>query len=127
MNCVDIFIETRQLSIFLLEETMETARINAPLLPQYATKHIRVLGKVTEINQGENTAVLDCQGPLNIIVESSIDFSVGDWIDVVGIVQQDFQVRALQCYNTNQSDINADAVGKMVDLWHKYPQLFYNK
>lgn len=105
---------------------METIRINAPLLPQYATKHVRVLGKVLEINQGENSAVLDSQGQLTIIIESSIDFAVGDWIDVVGIVQQDFKVRALQCYNTNQSDINAEAAGKMVDLWHKYPQLFSN-
>lgn len=103
---------------------METARVDAPLVGQYATKHVRVLGKVTSINKSDNSATLDAQGPLNIIVESSIDFSVGDWIDVVGIVQQDLQVRALQCYNTNQSDMNAEAVAKMVDVWHKYPQLF---
>lgn len=103
---------------------METIRINAPLLPQYTSKHVRVLGKVTSKDQSSNRATLDSNGPINIIMESSLDFSVGDWVDIVGIVQQDGHVRALQCYNTNQSDINIDAANMMVDMWHKYPQLF---
>ncbi|GMM27653.1 hypothetical protein DAMA08_003690 [Martiniozyma asiatica (nom. inval.)] len=105
---------------------MEAIRINAPLLASHKRKTIRLLAPIKSIDIATSTAILSSEGDITVKFEDLPSCNVGTWLDIVGMVGDDLSIRALQ-WNQGEGQVSEAAVKKMVDAWHKYPELFFDK
>lgn len=103
---------------------MESIRIDATMLAQTMGKTVRIIGQVKSIDAGSSKAVIESNGTVTVAGDIDMsDLKTGNWYEFIGLVQENLEVRALQKFDFG-SNINANAVKKMVEVVHRVPELF---
>ncbi|KAF2236215.1 replication factor A protein 3 [Viridothelium virens] len=102
--------------------TEATPRITAQYLENYTHQTVRILGKVTQL-RGEQ-AVVDCGGPITVILNREAHFIQNHFFEVVGKVQQDLGVRVFASTDFG-TDIDFKAYEAVVNATHQCKEIFY--
>lgn len=104
---------------------MESARIDATLLSQFTGQTVRICGPVTSVGiDASGNCTLTANGPITVSTDA-LQPEVGHSYEVVGLVQQDLSVRALQWFDCGPSEkFNAVAAGRLVDIANRLPELY---
>ncbi|GME77929.1 unnamed protein product [Ambrosiozyma monospora] len=107
---------------------MESIRVDATLLSQFKHKTVRILGQLESVDPSTQTAILKCNGPITIKYQGNfqeLSAQVGKFIEVIGMIDSgDLSCKVMQVIPMGDN-VNLNAVVKLVQLCHVYPQLFY--
>lgn len=106
--------------------SLQSIRIDATYLQQSAKKTVRVLGLLKSYEQSSKSCTLDSNGPITIRFSNDRgDLSSGNWYECIGIVQDDLSIKCIDFLNMG-NNLNEKSVLKVVELSHKFPELFYD-
>ncbi|KAM0698293.1 hypothetical protein Q7P36_001759 [Cladosporium allicinum] len=103
-----------------------TPRITAPYLEQFSHQTVRILGKVRQI-RGEQ-ATIDAGGQVSVFLNRDSHLQLNHAVEIIGKVQNDLSVRVMASTDLGpESGIDFNAVEAVVDVTHRYPEMFYPK
>ncbi|KAF8425664.1 replication factor A protein 3 [Tirmania nivea] len=101
----------------------QTPRINHALLERFTGMTVRLVGKVTQLRG--DTASVDSGGPVLVHMNSDAHWAVGTFVEVVARVQQDLSLRVLMSVDLGR-DVDMNAVENVVEVNHRYKEIFYD-
>ncbi|RPA79779.1 replication factor A protein 3 [Ascobolus immersus RN42] len=99
-----------------------TPRINASFLQQFENQTVIIVGKCIQV-RGEN-ALVEAGGNINVHLSPNGTCVPGNFVEIVGKVQPDMTVKSLLTTDWG-TDVDMAAVDAVVDLTHRYKDLFY--
>ncbi|KAL1589909.1 hypothetical protein WHR41_01334 [Cladosporium halotolerans] len=103
-----------------------TPRITAPYLEQFSHQTVRILGKVRQL-RGEQ-ATIDAGGQISVFLNRDSHLQLNHAVEIIGKVQNDLSVRVMASTDFGpEGGIDFNAVDAVVDVTHRYPEMFYHK
>lgn len=100
-------------------------RINAQTIQEYAGRIVRVVGKVTNVERGSDTATIDAGGPIELSFNPADNVETGkiyEFIGKAGVSEPKINVYAFTQFSDNT---NLQAANKLARFVLKTPELFY--
>lgn len=102
---------------------MESIRVDATLLMQFTGHTVRIIGKGKHVTG--NSFVLESNGSIQCSYDADTRNMIeGNWYEIVGLVQKDLTVKALQWFDFGR-EFNGAAATKLVEIVHRLPELYY--
>ncbi|VEU21842.1 DEKNAAC102857 [Brettanomyces naardenensis] len=106
---------------------MEAIRVDARYVRQFPNKTVKVIGKLKEYSSGANTGIIEASGPIHLKFQAPQSLQEGEWYEFVATVDSsDFSLKVIEGIDMGE-DLNERALNKMVELCHKFPDLFFDK
>ncbi|KAM0722222.1 hypothetical protein Q7P37_001663 [Cladosporium fusiforme] len=108
-----------------------TPRITAPYLEQFSHQTVRILGKVRQL-RGEQ-ATIDAGGQISVFLNRDAHLQLNHAVEIIGKVQNDLSVRVMASTDFGpesaivEQTTDFNAVEAVVDVTHRYPEMFYPK
>ncbi|KAG4304920.1 hypothetical protein PORY_001595 [Pneumocystis oryctolagi] len=99
-----------------------TPRINASFREQFVDQTVRMIVKVKKLKG--DTALVDCCGLIQVHLNRDSNFIEGNAFEIIGKINPDLSVNVLTSINFGK-DIDFEAVNSVVQISHKYRELFY--
>ncbi|KAG0675389.1 hypothetical protein C6P40_001726 [Pichia californica] len=103
---------------------MESIRVDATTLSQPTNKTVRIIGQLKTIDSS-STGTINANGIIN--VSSSTDMNsliIGNWYEMLGKIQKDdLSINVMEFFDFG-TDINENAIKKLVQVAHQVPELF---
>ncbi|TRX93323.1 hypothetical protein FHL15_005902 [Xylaria flabelliformis] len=102
-------------------EARSTPRICASMLPSYVGRVVIIVGKVLELR--DESALLDANGQINVILNLSSHLMVGNAAQIIGKINSDLSVKAYQAKDFG-NNVNFELAQRVVEITHQYKELF---
>ncbi|QSL66721.1 hypothetical protein MERGE_001107 [Pneumocystis wakefieldiae] len=99
-----------------------TPRINVSLCEQFVDQIVRMIVKVKKLKG--DTALVDSCGLIEVHLNRDSNFIEGNTFEIIGKINPDLSVNVLTAINFGK-DIDFEAVNLVVQVSHKYHELFY--
>lgn len=111
-----------------IKHKMEAIRVNAKYIEQFPNRTVKVIGKLENFDASSKTGVLQSNGVVNLkFPANSPSYTKGKWYEFVATIDgTDSSLKVIEGVDMGD-ELNEKAVNKMVDLCHKFPELFYDK
>lgn len=101
---------------------MEAVRIDATCIGQFKGRTVKIIGKLIQ-NNG-SSIVIDANGQIPLSFVSQSPLTEGHFYEFVATVGPDDAVKVIEETDMGE-DLNERALNKVVELSHKFPELFY--
>lgn len=103
---------------------MESIRVDATFLQQFIGHTVRIIAQVKQVTG--NSFVAESNGTVQFTSDADTsELTQGHWYEIVGIVQKDLGISALQWFDFGDK-FNAAAATKLVEVVHRLPELYYS-
>ncbi|KAF3985738.1 hypothetical protein FT663_04848 [Candidozyma haemuli var. vulneris] len=102
-----------------------SVRVLASTIKDFGGRVVRVVGSVENIDFGSNTATINADGPIQVILNGGEDLEVGKIFEIIGKVSaSDYKIHFYS--STRFSDnTNLELHNKLAAFVPKVPELFY--
>jgi len=102
--------------------------VDAKHIEQFPNRTVKVIGKLDKYDTSSQTGVLQANGVVNLkFPANSPSYAEGKWYEFVATVDgSDSSLKVIEGVDMGDQ-LNEKALNKMVELCHKFPELFYDK
>ncbi|CCX12047.1 replication factor A protein 3 [Pyronema domesticum] len=101
----------------------QTPRINAAYLEKWVNHTVRIVGKVTGVQGG--MANIDSAGPVTLQLTRDCALIPNNGAEVIGKVMPDGTLKVLTSWDLGP-DVDYSIAEAIVDVNHRYKQVFYD-
>lgn len=99
-------------------------RVDAPLVPEYQGKIVRIIGKCELFDSGSSRAILHANGKVDLAVNNTT-FEINKNYEIIGKVATDSATVLVLSAVELSDNVNLDVASKLVQYVHKVPELYY--
>lgn len=107
---------------------MEAIRVDAKYIQNFPSKTVKVIGKLTQYDANAHTGTLEANGSINLKFQpSAAPLKQDEYYEIVATVDgSDNSLKVIEGVDMGDK-LNERACNKVVELCHKFPELFYKQ
>lgn len=101
-------------------------RVTSLTLKDFPGKVVRVIGKATNVDNGNDSASLDADGPITVSTHGNEQLELGKIYEVIGKVNvSDYSINSYLVMKLSDN-VDLEAAQKLARMVPKVPELFYS-